>query len=526
MLVEAGPDFASGAEPADVASVYPLSYFNPRYLWRSMAASPRERRAAVPFPQGRLVGGSSAVMGMWAVRGFPDDYDEWQSAGAAGWAWDDVLPFFVRAERDLDFGGSMHGGAGPVSIRRQRKADWPPYCRAVACAAESLGLEHVADMNAEFRDGISVLPISATDRRVSAASAYLTHEVRARSNLRIASDVQCVRVVFDGVRAIGIEAQQGRSLRTFRASEVIVSAGALQSPTLLMRSGVGPQQVLERHGLNTVSARPGVGENLQNHAMVALGAHLAPASMQPDMKGSAAFFCLRMSSAPDERSDLYFSALNRSSWHYFGRKMATLVVMLHKPHSRGRVGMTSTQPGSAPKVDFAFLSDQRDAQRLVVGLRSAVRLLGDERVQQLVGRSGLVRPGRLTRMLAHRTPMARVLDHLCSTLFPLAPFLEDRLFGQVLGDMPLASLSAATDELLHAQLRQSVSGVFHPVGTCRMGRHDDPGAVVDPAGRVHGTHGLRVIDASIMPAIPRAGTFLPTVMIAEKIGAAIVAGTD
>ena len=172
-------------------------------------------------------------------------------------------------------------------------------------------------------------------------------------------------------------------------------------------------------------------------------------------------------------------------------------------------------------MDFALLSDPRDAQRLITGLRTGVSLLGDERVRHLGGSAGLVRPGGLTRVLAHRTAGTRALDRLCSAFLPLLPFLEKRLFEQVLGAIPLASLSEATDELLNAHLKQSVSGVFHPVGTCRMGRLEDPGAVVDHAGRVHGTQGLRVVDASIMPVIPRAGTFLPTVMIAEKIAAAI-----
>jgi len=521
LLVEAGPDFPAGAEPAHITAVYPLSYFNPGYLWPSVAANWCAGRPVVPFSQGRLVGGGSAVMGMLAVRGFPDDYDEWQSGGALGWGWNDVLPFFIRAERDLDFGGLLHGRTGPVSIRRQARTHWPPYCRAVAAAAEGLGLAHVGDINAEFRDGIAVLPIAATERRSSTAAAYLTRDVRARSNLRIASKAHCARILFDGTRATGIEAQEGRTLRTFRASEVILAAGALQSPALLMRSGVGARRDLDRHGIATVSARPGVGKNLQNHPVVALGIHLAPASTQADTKGSAAFFCLRMSSASELRSDLYFSALNRSSWHYFGRRLATLGVMLHKPYSRGRVQIASAQPDSPPVVDFAFLSDPRDAQRLVTGLRTGVRLLNDDRVRHVGRRAGLVLPGALTRMLAHRTTTTRALDRLCSALSRLLPSLEDSLFEQLLGAVPLESLSEATDQRLQAHLKRAASGVFHPVGTCRMGRREDPGAVVDHAGRVHGTLGLRVVDASIMPTIPRAGTFLPTVMIAEKIAAAI-----
>jgi len=264
-----------------------------------------------------------------------------------------------------------------------------------------------------------------------------------------------------------------------------------------------------------------VGQNLQNHPVAALGVHLVPASTQADTNGSAAFFCLRMSSAAEVRSDLYFSVLNRSSWHYFGRRLATLGVMLHKPHSRGRVQIASAQPDSPPVVDFAVLSDARDAQRLAAGLRIGVRLLNDDRFRHVGRRAGLVLPGALTRMLAHRTASTRALDRLCSALSRLLPSLEDSLFEQLLGTVPLESLTDATDERLQAHLERAVSGVFHPVGTCRMGRRDDPSAVVDHAGRVHGTLGLRVVDASIMPTIPRAGTFLPTVMIAEKIAAAI-----
>jgi 5-(hydroxymethyl)furfural/furfural oxidase len=526
LLVEAGVDFPPGSEPADISSLYPLSYFNPRYLWRSVSASWWAGRSPVPFAQGCLVGGGSAVMGMWAVRGFPEDYDEWQQAGASGWTWRDVLPFFIRAERDLDFAGHMHGQAGPVSIRRQDRMAWPPYCRAVAAVAQDLGLEHVSDMNAEFRDGISVLPIAATGRRVSAASAYLTPEVRARSNLRIAPGTRCARIVFDGTRVTGIETHRKQGLSTLDAPEVILAAGALHSPALLMRSGVGPRALLERHGIPMVSALSGVGENLQNHPVIPLGVYLTPSAVQPDRNGSAAFFCLRMSSAAHERSDLYFSVLNRSSWHYFGRRLATLGVMLHKPCSRGRVLITSALDEMPPRVEFALVSDPRDAQRLVKGLRTGVRILGDERLLRVGSRAGLVRQGVLARLLAHRTPGTRALDSLCSALFPLLPSLESRLFQHLLGAVSIEALAHATDEELQALLSRAVSGVFHPVGTCRMGRREDPGAVVDHLGRVYGTRGLRVVDASIMPSIPRAGTFLPTVMIAEKLSAAMASGAS
>jgi 5-(hydroxymethyl)furfural/furfural oxidase len=520
LLLEAGPDFAPGREPADISSVYPLSYFNPRYLWPGLQVRWRADRAPAPFPQGRLVGGGSMVMGMWAVRGFPEDY-EW--AGVEGWSWDEVLPFFKRAERDLDYSGPLHGQQGGINIRRQPVTDWPPFCRAVAGAATDLGLTYLADMNAEFRDGIAVLPIAATDRRVSAPAAYLTPGVRARPNLQIVTQAECARIVFEGHRAVGVEVRGSRPPVIHRGAEVILCAGALQSPALLMRSGIGPASHLGTHGIPVVQANPGVGEHLQNHPVIALGLHLWPQAVQVDRQASAAFFCLRMSGGAGLGSDLYCSVLNRSSWHYFGRRLATLGVMLHKPHSTGTVRLASADPRVAPEVDFGLLSDSRDAQRMVTAVRTSLRLLKDPGVAALGRNAGLVKPGKLARILAHRTPATRVLDALCSAALPLMPRLEELLVQRSIGSISLETLVAASDDDLLGSIRGAVTGVFHPVGSCRMGPRSDPMAVVDHAGRVHGLHGVRVADASIMPAIPRAGTFLPTVMIAEKIAAGLVA---
>ncbi len=523
LLVEAGPDIPPAAEPPDIRSVYPLSYYNPRYAWRSLAVRWRADAGPAPFIQGRLVGGGSAVMGMWALRGFADDYEEWEAAGARGWGWRDVMPFFAAAEHDQDFVGPMHGRAGPISVRRQPVAAWPPYCKAVATVAEDLGCARIDDANASFADGLCVLPIAATDRRVSAANAYLTPDVRSRSNLQIAARSQCTRVTFEGLTATGIEIAEGRNLHGVRARKVILAAGALWSPAILMRSGVGAAEKLAAVGIRVVSHRRGVGENLQNHPLVALGLHLKPSAVERNEAASPAFFSLRMTTGSriGPRSDLYFSVLNRSSWHYFGRRLAVLGVMLHKPFSRGRVDLTSADPLSPPGVDFDFLSDGRDVVALMDGLRIAAQIMADPRVSDCGRQAGLVRPTRLTRVMAERTGPSRALDRLLSVTLPRLPALEHHLFRMVLGAVPVDLLRQASDGELRNYVERAVSGLFHPVGTCRMGNEDDADAVVDPAGRVHGTRGLRVADASIMPTIPRAGTFLPTVMIAEKISADI-----
>jgi len=304
---------------------------------------------------------------------------------------------------------------------------------------------------------------------------------------------------------------------------VILAAGALWSPAILMRSGVGAAEKLAAVGIRVVSHRRGVGENLQNHPLVALGLHLKPSAVERNEAASPAFFSLRMTTGSriGPRSDLYFSVLNRSSWHYFGRRLAVLGVMLHKPFSRGRVDLTSADPLSPPGVDFDFLSDGRDVVALVDGLRIAAQIIADPRVSDCGRQAGLVRPTRLTHVMAERTGPSRALDRLLSVTLPRLPALEHHLFRMVLGAVPVDLLRQASDGELRNYVERAVSGLFHPVGTCRMGNEDDADAVVDPAGRVHGTRGLRVADASIMPTIPRAGTFLPTVMIAEKISADI-----
>jgi len=523
LLIEAGQDMQPGTEPADATSLYPLSYFNPSYLWQSILASWGLGKKPQLFSQGCVIGGGSTVMGMLAVRGFPDDYNEWETSGARGWGWKDVLPFFIAMERDYDLAGDLHGTSGPVEIHRQNSADWPPYCRAVASVAEDLSLQQVFDMNGDFRDGINVLPLSANLRRVSAASAYLDKAVRLRKNLYISSETRCLRVLLEGHQAIGVQIILNGHIRNLYAPQIILAAGAIQSPSLLMHSGIGPSELLNRLGIPIVFTSPGVGINLQNHPIVTLGMHLPKGADQSDTKASAAFFCLRMSSElrGTPRSDMYFSILNRSSWHYLGRRLATLGVMVHKPLSRGKIEIVSRDPLSPPSINFGFLSNTLDKERLVKGLRTAIRIFSDAKVKQIGIQAGLLRSGRLTRLMAKRTIHNRALDAITSIGLPLLPKLEKVLFHSLLGKTSIDTLRDANSQQLNGYVEEAVVGVFHPVGTCKMGAREDPLAVVDEVGRIYGLIGIRVVDSSIMPTLPRAGTFLPTVMIAEKISAAI-----
>ncbi len=272
VLLEAGRDLVPGRLPPDIASVFPLATFNERYVWRDLKVHWRTETnsPALPFQQGRILGGSGSVMGMWALRGVPEDYDGWAAAGAEGWSWKDVLPFFRRLEADCDFAGALHGVDGPIPIRRQKPRDWSPLATAVHAAAGTLGFTDIDDMNGDFRDGHCALPISRyADSRASGAICYLTAEVRRRPNLRVVTDATVTKLVLEGQHVCGVEVwhSDGRA-GAYAAGETILAAGALHTPVLMMRAGIGPATHLADMGIAAVADRPGVGRNLQNHPLL------------------------------------------------------------------------------------------------------------------------------------------------------------------------------------------------------------------------------------------------------------------
>jgi 5-(hydroxymethyl)furfural/furfural oxidase len=275
LLLEAGPDTPPGKEPGDVLDTYATSYYNDAYFWPGLKVHWRrkENSPLVGFSQGRIMGGGSSVMGMVAYRGTPDDYAEWEAHGAAGWGWNDVLPYYRKLENDLDFGGEMHGRSGPVPIRRTSPDDWAPLSKAVHAFAQERQIPFIADMNADFRDGYGAVPMSSwPDKRASAAICYLDPSVRARGNLTIVNGATVTALLFDGRRVTGVTARVGGEAKQFNAREIILSTGGVHSPAFLMRSGIGPAGHLREHGIEVRADLPGVGENLSNHAIVFVGA--------------------------------------------------------------------------------------------------------------------------------------------------------------------------------------------------------------------------------------------------------------
>jgi 5-(hydroxymethyl)furfural/furfural oxidase len=527
LLLEAGRDTPPGREPADVLDIYPSSYYNKDYMWPALKVHWRERHnsPATGFDQARIIGGGSSVMGMVALRGTPDDYSEWEAQGAAGWGWDGVLPFFRKLERDLDFSGGLHGADGPTPVRRVSEADWTPVARAAQHYAQQRQMPLVADMNADFRDGYCALPMSNTpERRASAAICYLDAAVRSRPDLTIATGAAVSKLLFDGTRVTGITATVDGQSREFRAREVILCAGALQTPTILLRNGIGSADDLRSLGIEVRTNLPGVGRNLQNHPILFIGAHLRPHGRQQASLRTLQASCFRLSSRLPEcpPTDLFIHLQSKSSWNALGEQIGNFGPVLWKPFSRGRVSLTGMR--EAPLVEFNFVDDERDLERLKFGFRWAAAFLSSPAMRELCGEPFPVRFTDRLRRLNQKTNANAWRALLVARLLNLAPVFSDYGLRMLTGGAHSLADLVADDELLTEHVQRNVAGTFHVSGTCRMGARDDANSVTDSGGRVHGIGGLRVADASIMPTVPRGNTNVPTIMVAEKLAATILEG--
>lgn len=521
LLLEAGADLLPGHEPKSIRATFPSSLGDADLVWQNLIAevgadpgdgSPRFSR---PFLQGRGVGGSSNIMGMMAQRGSPWDFDNWQELGAEGWGWANVLPFFNRLENDADFSGSLHGNSGPIPIRRYQRADLPPFAAAIAEVMERDGYEYHPDMNAYFGDGITSVPTNNTaEHRVSAAMGYLTESVRARPNLTIMTGLTAERLLLENRKAVGVILTGVGGQTIYRGKEILVSAGAIYSPALLLRSGIGPADELWAANILAIVDRPGVGKNLLNHAIVHLAVHLPLAAKQSRNLTSSAYTALRYSSDHENcpAVDMQIFGANRSAWHALGRRIGAIGVCLYKPFSTGSVTVSDSTARSTPIVKFNLLSDGRDFDRLVDGLQKAAGYLTEVQAQGLANEAFLP-PGGWVGALS-RLGIRNAMRSFMINLLVSIPGLRGRLLRK--NSVDLAILATNRDHCVHI-IRKMASPVHHVSGTCKMGRPTDPLAVVDPNCRVFGVDGLRVVDASIMPMVVSANTHLTVLMIGEKV---------
>ncbi len=527
LLLEAGQDIVPGKEPADLIDSFPSSYYNKNYFWQGLKAHWRNKSNSIAthLQQAKVMGGGGSVMGMVALRGTPDDYNGWEALGAKGWNWDGVLPYFRKLENDWDFDGDLHGKQGPIPIRRTLSDQWPPLSNAIHEFASARGIPYIADMNADFRDGYTSLPMSNTpDRRASSAICYLDAAVRSRPNLQILTEVFVTKVNFSGKTAVGVDALVGGEKKTFTAEETIISGGGIFSPSILMRSGIGPAAKLNGLGLEVVSNLPGVGRNLQNHPLVFIGLHLKKHARQAALPRAPYTTSFRYSSGWPSAgpADLYIHIASKTSWSALGHQIGSLAPYLLRPDSRGFVEIVSPDPNQLPHIEFNFLDEESDVQRMVGAFSRAVEILYFDRVRSLLTDSPFpVRYSDRLRILNERNAKNAFRAAIIAKCLNVVPGLSNIALGMLTGQRVdlLELIRKPSDVAQH--IKDNVAGPFHLAGTCRMGEAADPAAVVDSEGRVHGVLRLRVVDASIMPTLVRGNTNIPTIMVAEKVAASI-----
>ena len=517
VLIEAGPDTPPGATPADIEDTFPSSTLNATYFWPGLQARRRTDGPSYPFPQARVMGGGSSIMGMWSLRGLPSDFARWVEAGAETWDWNDVLPYFRRIEGDAGRPATPSGGRYP--IRRPPRAEWPGFVRAIETALGGRGIGAIEDVNEEPGCGFFAMPNAATDhKRSSTASCYLTAAVRTRPNLAIITDAVVLALEITDRRVTGATYRKNGAINRISAGEVIVCAGAIHSPALLMRSGIGDAAGLKEIGIAPLLHRPGVGRNLQNHPYLHIALTLPRhARLRPSLRRFAVAGVRHSSGLPGcPHGDLLLTAIARVSPRDFGTDLAMFSVALYAPYSHGSVSLRSPSPETAPRIDFRLLSDPRDPPRMLAAARFAESLLADPAFAPHYHDAFILPP--VMALDQFNQPGIKGAFTALAAKFVLnsPPSLARRVIAEVLKPGRWIANRHRRAPLTDDEILGSIAPMGHVTGTCRMGRSDDADAVVDPQCRLIGLSGLRVVDASIMPSVPSANTNLPTIMLAEK----------
>ncbi|QEL22920.1 GMC family oxidoreductase [Bosea sp. F3-2] len=516
LLIEAGADHSRAREPESVLDTFPRSYTDPQFTWPGLVAAQRESGAAEPFIQARVLGGGSMVMGMHALRGLPADFEEWQDAGATGWGWDGVRPYFQKLEHDLERDIGPYGTKGPIPIWRHSPKEWPPFAQALASVLASGGFARGEDVNSSSEDGLYPMPYNTHGGvRITAPKAYLKEGVRRRQNLTILTQAFVRKLLLSDRQAQAVLIDvQGRSV-AIRARQFVLSAGAIQSPAILLRSGIGPASHLRECGINVAADRPGVGSNLLNHPMLRVACRLKTGKRHPHAIRPHGNSVLRYSSQKDgcPASDMLMFILGKTSWHPLGETIGALGMSVYKSYSRGEIRLNQSADQDLPKISFRLLSDERDLERMTDAFGFAAALLAHDTVSPMISKVFVPGKSPLISRLALPGFRNHLLSYGLSKAMDIAPPLERWLIRLV----SAAYDAAAPKRELRDFVREATVGMFHPCGTCRMGSTSDPDVVVGPDGGVVGFRNLIVADASIMPTIPRANTFLSTLMIGEKI---------
>lgn len=519
LLLEAGPDF-----PGEL-DLQPGFYsgghqFQHQYVgdhdwgYWSEPLPPENGNRRIRLPRGKMVGGSSMANAQMLVRAAPHDFERWQAAGATGWTYDALQPCYEAVEQE-------------VHTKCYPRSTWQPVQLAFEESLLGMGYTQRDDMNAPdaWHGTIGATPINRINEVRQGTLVTYIRKARHRENLVLRPDTLVDRVLIEGGRATGVRAigPDGVAYEV-TADQVVLCGGAYGTPSILMRSGIGPAAHLREHGISVVADRPGVGANLQNHPVAFLGMHLRKSARQPATLRTTAAVSMRFSSGLDgcAASDLYINVQSKSSWSALGLQLANVAPALLQPLSRGTVTLASPHANDYPRIDFNFLSHELDLARMSSVFIRAAELAIACGSTTACGTPFPVPFGNRIRELNELNRANAIKTSLIAKMLDLMPVLADRLLSNTAGKNIVLRDVLADPARLKAHMLENTTGVFHPAGTCRMGAAGDAGAVVDPQGRVYGIDGLRVADASIMPLITSANTNIPTLMIAEKIAAAVV----
>jgi 5-(hydroxymethyl)furfural/furfural oxidase len=537
LLCEAGQDTPDGKVPPEILDSYPgTAYFDPRFHWQELKVHteivshnrPEERPPLRKYEQARVLGGGSSINGQLANRGAPTDYDEWVEKGAAGWGWKDVLPYFKKVERDMDFDGPWHGKEGRIPVRRIFPNMWNGHAKAVAAAFEEAGFPFVEDQNGEFvPDAYFPITISNLyDRRVSAAIGYLDNGTRLRKNLTISAETQVMALLFEGMKCVGIKAMVKGQEQEFRAKEVICSSGAIHSPAHLLRAGIGPVGHLRDLGIEVRANLAGVGQRLMDHPSVSVSSFIKSGSRLNGLTRRHILLALRYSSqiggAPP--GDMFVAGVSKSAWHAVGEQIASLLLAVYKTYSEtGQVRLQSRDWRAEPMVEFNLLSDRRDLERLMDGFRRLASIQMSAAMQAATSDPFPASYTERVRKIGVVNDKNRRITNFVAKLLDGPDWLRRYVINNFIVEGYKFEQLMTDDDALENFIRGASIGVWHATCTCRMGADDDPMAVTDNQGRVRGVSGLRVVDASLFPAVPCANTNFPTLMTAEKISEAILA---
>ena len=531
LLLEAGQDTPHGKVPPEVLDSYPgTAYFDPRFHWtelkvRTEIVSHNNPHESPPplrkYEQARILGGGSSINGQLANRGAPADFEEWVERGARGWGWKDVLPFYKKVERDMDFDGPLHGKEGRIPVRRIFPEAWTEHAKASGKAFKAAGFEFIPDQNGEWKDGYYPITISnAYERRVSAAIGYLDPATRQRDNLKISTDTQVAELLFEGRRCVGVVAMVKGTRTEFRAREVILSCGAIHSPAHLLRAGIGPVGHLKELGIDVRHALAGVGQRLMDHPSISVSAYVKPHARINEFTRRHIHVGLRYSSdLPGmHEGDMFVVSVTKSAWHAVGQRIASfLTAVYHTASERGEVKLTSKDWRDEPLAEFNLLSDRRDLERLMDAFRRLGKLYATPEMQAVTSDPFPASYSERVRKVGTVNAKNKLLTGIAGMMLDGPSALRTYLIRNFITEGFKFEELMADDEACEAFVRKAAIGVWHASCSCRMGADGDPMAVTDSQGRVRGIEGLRVCDASIFPLVPCANTNFPTLMTAEKI---------